>query len=835
MPKARPDQPLPDPSDDRRIQPIELHQEMQRSYLEYAMSVIVGRALPDARDGLKPVQRRILYAMHELGLTPDRPYRKCARVVGDVLGKYHPHGDQAVYDALVRLVQTFASRNPLLDGHGNFGSVDDDPPAAMRYTETRLAPIANEAMLDEIGDDTVDFAPNFDGSQQEPTVLPAQLPFLILNGCTGIAVGMATNIPPHNLGEVVDALIALVRKPDLSDEKLLELVPGPDFPTGGEVLIGSGVRDTYLYGRGSIPMRGVAHIEEVQPGKGRHKRGAVVITELPYQLSKAGWIEKLAEQVNEGKINGIADIRDESDREGMRVVVELRRDANPETVLGELQRRTALQSNYGAILLALVHGKPIQLTLRQLLQEFLEYRELTLIRRTRHALKRTEDRLEVVEGLITALNALPKVIEMITAAPDAASAKASLQVHLDINERQADAVLAMPLRRLTGLEQESLRKEADDLRQERARLRHLLDERPALLDAMVAEFKALKKRFATPRRTRLVEGGDELVAQRTAAQRPNTELLRQRAFEGLPSDGRLVIQADGQVKVVGPQLLGRLHLDEPAPLGENPSPARLILPISEKPALLAFTDAGRVALLRWEFAGQQPGTLEKFLPEGMNGEQVVQLLPLPNGEQAAGASVGLLSSDGRFKRLPIEDFQELSGRATSVLKLKDGVTLQRVVLCRDDEELVVASSTGRMLRLAVNDTNLPVMGRNAQGPVLLRLLPGEAVVGAAGVSPDGCVLLASRSGQLKRLAVNSLRRCQRGDIGQIGMRFSQRGDQLIDLREDRSAVVSAVLSDGLSSLRLDTSELQAEDDTGSGQDLGIGGHEALTELVPLLT
>jgi DNA gyrase subunit A len=624
-----------------------------------------------------------------------------------------------------------------------------------------------------------------------------------------------------------------VRKPDLSDEKLLELVPGPDFPTGGEVLTGSGVRDTYLTGRGSIPMRGVAHIEEVQPGKGRHKRGAVVITELPYQLSKAGWIEKLAEQVNEGKINGIADIRDESDREGMRVVVELRRDANPETVLAELQRRTALQSNYGAILLALVHGKPIQLTLRQLLQEFLEYRELTLIRRTRHALKRTEDRLEVVEGLITALNALPKVIEMITAAPDAASAKASLQVHLDINERQADAVLAMPLRRLTGLEQESLRKEADDLRQERARLRHLLDERPALLDAMVAEFKALKKRFATPRRTRLVEGGDELVAQRTAAQRPNTELLRQRAFEGLSSDARLVIQADGQVKVVGPQLLGRLHLDEPAPLSDNPSPARLILPISEKPALLAFTDAGRVALLRWEFAGQQPGTLEKFLPEGMSGERVVQLLPLPSGEAAAGASIGLLSSDGRFKRLPIDDFQELSGRAASVLKLKDGVTLQRVVLCRDNQELVVGSSTGRLLRLAVNEANLPVMGRNAQGPVLLRLLPGETVVGAAGVEADGCVLLASRSGQLKRLAVNSLRRCQRGDLGQIGVRFSVRGDQLIDLREDHSPVVAAVLRDGRS-LRLDTAELLAEDDTGSGQTLGLGGTESVAELVPLL-
>ena len=391
---------------EERVQPIALHQEMQRSYLEYAMSVIVGRALPDARDGLKPVQRRILYAMQELGLTPDRPYRKCARVVGDVLGKYHPHGDQAVYDALVRLVQTFASRHPLLDGHGNFGSVDDDPPAAMRYTETRLAPIAHQALLEEIGDDTVDFAPNFDGSQQEPTVLPAQLPFLLLNGCSGIAVGMATSIPPHNLGEVVDGLVALIRKPELSDDQLLQLIPGPDFPTGGEVLLSSGLRETYLRGRGSIPMRGVAHTEEVQPGKGRHKRNAVVVTELPYQLSKAGWIEKLAESVNDGKIGGIADIRDESDREGMRVVVELRRDAEPDKVLKELQRRTALQSNFGAILLALVDGQPRQLSLRQLLQTFLDYRELTLIRRTSHALRKTEDRLEVVEGLITALNNL---------------------------------------------------------------------------------------------------------------------------------------------------------------------------------------------------------------------------------------------------------------------------------------------------------------------------------------------------------------------------------------------------------------------------------------------
>jgi DNA gyrase subunit A len=819
--------------DDNRIEPIALHQEMQRSYLEYAMSVIVGRALPDVRDGLKPVQRRILFAMHELGLTPDRPYRKCARVVGDVLGKYHPHGDQAVYDALVRLVQTFASRHPLLDGHGNFGSVDDDPPAAMRYTETRLAPIANEALLDEIGNDTVDFAPNFDGSQQEPTVLPAQLPFLLLNGCSGIAVGMATSIPPHNLGEVVDALIALIRRPDLSDEKLLELVPGPDFPTGGEVLTGAGLRDTYLSGRGSIPMRGISHFEEVQPGKGRHRRSAIVVTELPYQLSKAGWIEKLAEQVNEGRITGIADIRDESDRDGMRVVVELRRDANAEAVLADLQRRTALQSNFGAILLALVNGQPVQLSLRQLLQQFLEYRELTLIRRTRHALHRCEDRLEVVEGLIKALSRLREVIEMITAAADAAAAKASLQVHLDLSERQADAVLAMPLRRLTGLEQESLRKEAEELREERTRLRHLLEERDSLLDTMVSELKALKKRYATPRRTRLVAGGDELVAQRSTAVRPNAELQRQQAFEGLASDGRLLLQADGTLRIVTPQVLGRLHLDEPAELGEQPPPARLLLPVGEHPQLLAFSADGRVALLRWEFAGQQPGGVERFLPESLSGARVVQVLPLPSPPEG---SLGLLSSDGRFKRLPIEDFLELSGRAATVLKLKDGVELQRVVPCLEGEDLVVASSTGRLLRLAVNEANLPVMGRTAQGPMLLRLLPGEAVVGAACVAggDDAGVVVASRAGQLKRVRLADLRRCQRGDLGQIGLRFHSRGDGLIDLCGDEAPLLGLRLEGGAGrSGRLRPGDLPAEDVTGTGIQLALVGTESLRELVPL--
>ena len=817
---------------EERVEPIALHLEMQRSYLEYAMSVIVGRALPDARDGLKPVQRRILFAMQELGLTPDRPYRKCARVVGDVLGKYHPHGDQAVYDALVRLVQTFASRHPLLDGHGNFGSVDDDPPAAMRYTETRLAPIAHQALLEEIGDDTVDFASNFDGSQQEPTVLPAQLPFLLLNGCSGIAVGMATSIPPHNLGEVVDGLIALIRQPGLGDERLLELIPGPDFPTGGEVLLSSGLQDTYLHGRGSIPMRGVAHTEEVQLGKGRHKRNAVVVTELPYQLSKAGWIEKLAESVNDGKIGGIADIRDESDRDGMRVVVELRRDVEPDKVLKDLQRRTALQSNFGAIMLALVNGQPQQLSLRQLLQTFLDYRELTLIRRTSHALRKTEDRLEVVEGLITALNNLQDVIAMIQEAQDAGSARASLMVRLDLNERQADAVLAMPLRRLTGLEQESLRQEVDNLRDERERLKLLLENRDQLLDAMVSELKTLKKRFSTPRRTRLVEGGDALIAERAASQRPNTELLRQQALAALPGDGRLLIQADGQVKIVTPQVLGRLHFCDPCPVSDAPSPARVILPIEPPPRLLAISANGRVALVRWEFAGQQPGALERFLPSGLEGDPIVAITPLPV-QESSDLSLGLLSSDGRFKRLPLADVLDLSGRATSVVKLKEGVQLNTAVICREHQDLLLVSDIGRMLRLPINEDVLPLMGRLAQGPMTMRLLPGEDLVGAL-CPTEPTVLLVSKQGHLARIDLTSIRPSQRGDLGSMAIQLTGDADRITGLVEANGLIGMVSTEQRHGRIDPTTLEITNSGDAFSNQ-IELHQGETITDLIPQIS
>jgi DNA gyrase subunit A len=579
-------------------------------------------------------------------------------------------------------------------------------------------------------------------------------------------------------------------------------------------------------------MRGVAHTEEVQLGKGRHKRNAVVVTELPYQLSKAGWIEKLAESVNDGKIGGIADIRDESDRDGMRVVVELRRDAEPDKVLKDLQRRTALQSNFGAILLALVNGQPQQLSLRQLLQTFLDYRELTLIRRTSHALRKTEDRLEVVEGLITALNNLQAVIAMIQEAKDAASARASLMVRLDLNERQADAVLAMPLRRLTGLEQESLRQEVDNLREERERLKLLLENRDQLLDAMVGELKTLKKRFSTPRRTRLVEGGDALIAERAASQRPNTELLRQQALAALPGDGRLLIQADGQVKIVTPQVLGRLHFGDPCPLSDAPSPAQ------RDPSNRTAAATSRHQC-QWSCC---PGALGicwtttwclGTIPSQWVGRGPDRGARPPTNAESSDLSLGLLSSDGRFKRLPLAEVLDLSGRATSVVKLKDGVQLKAAVICREHHDLILVSDIGRMLRLPINEDVLPLMGRLAQGPMTMRLLPGEQLIGA--LCPlEPTVLLVSGQGQFARIDLTSIRSSQRGDLGSMAIQITGDTDRITGITETNGLI--GIVSTEQRHGRIDptTLEITNPGDAFSNQ-IELHQGEAITVLVPQIS
>ncbi len=755
-----------------------LHTEMQRSYLEYAMSVIVGRALPDVRDGLKPVHRRILYAMHELGLVPDRPYRKCARVVGDVLGKYHPHGDQSVYDALVRLVQDFSSRYPLLAGHGNFGSVDNDPPAAMRYTETRLAPISHEGMLTEIGEETVEFVGNFDNSQQEPTVLPAQLPFLLLNGCSGIAVGMATNVPPHNLGEVVDGLIALIDNPDLPDEKLFELIPGPDFPTGGEIIGETGIREAYTTGKGGILLRGVATLEEIPATRGSKRRTAIIITELPYQVNKAAWIEKVADLVNQSRLQGISDLRDESDREGMRVVIELKRDTNPQEVLQHLYHQTALQMTFGAILLAIVNGQPRQLSLRQLLQEFLSFREETLNRRYNYELGKAQSRVHLVEGLLKALSNLDQVIEILRQAPDGSTAKINLCSQLDLSEVQGDAILAMPLRRLTSLEQQNLQQEFEQISEQISLLERLLNDRRELLKVLKKDLRSLKRKYSDPRRTKLVPNGSDTRIQEDKG----TRGVEEEEFKSSEPAEEAILEFSQRGYVRRTQPSGKKSKVENG-LHDNDFIIQTVLTDTEKD-LLVLSASGKVYPVN---VGEIPLTtgrsprgkpLITMLSSTAQGAQeaVVSRFLLP--ENLEIKQMILLTKQGRIKRLSLGEFTNLTRRGITILKLKDDDELSFTQFTKPGDHLILASSGGRLLRFAVNDEQLPVMGRTAMGLQAFRLLKNQQMVGCATVGKDDQLLLVTQEGYAKRMPASQLRAANRGDLGTQALKFASKTDNL---------------------------------------------------------
>jgi DNA gyrase subunit A len=757
-----------------------LHTEVQRSYLEYAMSVIVGRALPDVRDGLKPVHRRILYAMHELGLTPDRPYRKCARVVGDVLGKYHPHGDQAVYDALVRMVQDFSSRYPLLEGHGNFGSVDDDPPAAMRYTETRLAALGNEGLLSEIGEATVDFIGNFDNSQQEPIVLPAQLPILLLNGCSGIAVGMATNVPPHNLGEVVDGLIALIDRPDLPDADLFRLIPAPDFPTGGQIIDTAGIRDAYTTGRGSIPVRGVVKVEEIQLGRGRHRRLAIVVTELPFQVNKAAWIEKIADLVNQGRIDGIVDIRDESDREGMRVVIELKREATPGHVLDKLYKLTPLQTNFGVIMLALADGQPRQMSLREMLQQFLSFREETLTRQYSHELQKAENRAHVLEGLLAALEHLDEIIEILRHAPDGTTAKLQMQEQFDFSERQADAVLSMPLRRLTGLERQNLQSEYDDLVDRMQELHRLLENRKELLKALKKELRGLKKKFADPRRTRLLTLAEQAAESAEWAEMAGEETIEQEVV--------LEFTQRGYVRRLSPKSFQRKQAKQDSSptltLTESEDFVALVEMAAIDQELLVLTRSGKAFTIKVAdippTGRQSKGTpVVSLLPATVQGDPetiVTQFVLFPNDLETL--DLVMLTRQGRIKRLPLAEFTNLTGRGLTALKLKDADELLFATLAEAGEQLILATSGGRVLRFEINDEQVPLMGRAAQGQPALRLLKKESLVGCVVLSANDRLLMITEQGYAKQMPIKAIKAINRGELGVQAVQFALKTDAL---------------------------------------------------------
>jgi DNA gyrase subunit A len=839
-----------------QIIPTALHQEMERSYLEYAMSVIVGRALPDARDGLKPVHRRIIYAMHELGLTPDRPFRKCARVVGDVLGKYHPHGDQSVYEALVRMVQDFSSRYPLLSGHGNFGSIDNDPPAAMRYTETRLAEIGDSSLLASISDTIVNFTGNFDNSQQEPVVLPARLPILLLNGCSGIAVGMATNIPPHNLGEIVDGLIALIDRPDLEDEKLFEMIPGPDFPTGGEILDTVGIREAYRTGRGLIPTRGIAHIETIRiEGKRRKERTAIIVTELPYQVNKAAWIEKIADLVNQGKLEGIADIRDESNREGIRVVIELKRESNPRAILDALYQQTALQTNFGAILLALVDNKPRQLSLRELLQEFLRFREETLTRQYSDELGQASDRLHLLEGLLLALENIDRVIDILRNAPDGTTARYRFQEELGCSETQADSILAMPLRRLTGLERQKLHSEAEELRQKIQHLQTLLDNRPEFLKALKKELRTLKKKFGDERRTKIrgQETNQKPSEARTVPEKaPKTTVKGKKEPEISPDVPKPVaIKSPQEPETKKPETKVKKAIES----GDSP-PLSLFTP-QEPPenAILVLTEDDRISwttaddrsletdnILYREAIGRrenfivildtgkaypipvrevppkasQPIFLSSLLTKTAqkDSERVISQFFLCEGQKSH--DLLFLSQQGRIKRLPLSELEGLGNRGLSLIKLKEEDRLGFALFTREGQELAIATSSGRVLRYPVRDEMIPLANRTTQGNPILRLRYGEQIVGCVTIARSGHLLLVSRAGYGKRLAIDSLRLSQLGDLGSPALQFTQKTDSLVALiaaRENTSVLLTTDRGRKIP-LAVETVTLRGKDGTG---------------------
>jgi len=700
----------------QRIIPTELRNEMSQCYLEYAMSVIVGRALPDARDGLKPVHRRILYAMYELGLTADRPFRKCARVVGEVLGKYHPHGDTAVYDALVRMAQDFSMREPLVNGHGNFGSIDNDPPAAMRYTECRLQALATDALLQDIESETVDFIDNFDGSQQEPLVLPSRVPQLLLNGSSGIAVGMATNIPPHNLGELVDGAIALIHNPNLTTTDLMHYIPGPDFPTGGQILGRSGIKSAYAEGRGSITMRGVADIETLSQ-RGRQDKEAIVITELPYQSNKATLVEKIAELVNDKKIEGISDIRDESDREGMRIVIELRKDAYPRVVLNNLYKQTPLQVNFGANMLALVEGEPQHLNLKKFLEIFIEFRVETITRRTNYLLRKAQERDHLLQGLLIALEDIEAVIRIIRGAADTATAKGNLIEHFGLSEVQADAILQMQLRRLTALEAEKIQAEHEDLLAKISDYQDILARRERIEQIIETELIQIQEKYATPRRTAIESSDGELEDLDLIANEQAVILLTEQSYiKRMP------------VNTFGSQ--NRATRGKAAAKMKEDDEVEHFISCCDHDHLLFFSDRGVVYALK---AYQVP-----IGSRTARGTPLLQMLPISQEEKITTVLAVrefteddyliMLTQQGNIKKTSLSAFSNIRTNGLIAISLAEGDQLRWVRLAKESDSIIIGSRNGMAIHFRASHEQLRPLGRATRGVKAMRLKPDDELI-----------------------------------------------------------------------------------------------------------
>ena len=726
------------------IEPVSIIEEMQRSYLDYAMSVIVSRALPDVRDGLKPVHRRVLYAMSEMGLVHNRPFRKSAGVVGEVMGKYHPHGDASIYDALVRMAQDFSLRAPLIDGQGNFGSIDGDPPAAMRYTECRLEKLS-ETLLEDIDKETVNFQENYDGRELEPTVLPARIPNLLVNGSGGIAVGMATNVPPHNLGEVVNGCIAMIDNPAITLPELMEIIPGPDFPTGAIVLGRAGIQSAYATGRGSILMRGKVHVESM-----RGDREAIVITEVPYQVNKASMIEKMADLVRDKRIEGISDIRDESDRDGYRVVIELKRDASSDVVLNQLYRFTPLQTSFGANIVALNGGKPEQMTLVDMLSAFIAFREEVVNRRTKFLLRKARERAHVLVGLAIAVANIDAIIKLIREAPDPATAREQLMSRdwdardveplirlIDdpvykiseagtyrLSEAQSRAILDLRLQRLTALGRDEIGDELNKLGEEIRDYLDILSSRVRVRDIVKAELAAARDEFATPRRTELSEGAADLEDEDLI---PREEMV-------------VTVSHGGYIKRVPlatyrAQRRGGKGRSGMALKGDEDSVTRLFVANTHTPVLF-FSSRGIVYKEKvWRLPLATPQSRGKALVNMLpleKGERITSILPLPNDEEAAEAlNVMFATTRGTVRRNKLSDFVQVNRNGKIAMKLDEaGDEILAVATCSEDDDVLLTAASGQCIRFPTTDVRV-FAGRNSVGVRGMSLAEGDRLISMA--------------------------------------------------------------------------------------------------------
>jgi DNA gyrase subunit A len=785
------------PSD---IRPVSITEEMKKSYLDYAMSVIVARALPDARDGLKPVHRRILYAMHENGHTPDRKYVKCAHVVGDVMGKYHPHGDQSIYDALVRMVQDFSMRLPLIDGQGNFGSVDGDNPAAYRYTECRLAPSAME-LLRDIDKDTVDFQPNYDNSEHEPLVLPAAYPNLLVNGAGGIAVGMATNIPPHNLGEVIDACVALIDNPALTIEDLIAIVPGPDFPTGGIILGRQGIRAAYHLGRGSIVMRGKMEFETL-----RGEREAIVFNEIPYQVNKAHLVERIGELVRDKKIEGVSALRDESDRDGYRVVVELRRDAVPDVVLNQLYRFTALQSSFGANMVALDGGRPLVMTLKDLLMSFVTFREEVIYRRTKHLLGKARDRAHILVGLAIAVANIDEMIRLIRAAKDANEARdellkrewpardvAAMVTLIDdprhsvsasgttwLSAEQVKAILDLRLQRLTALGRDEIKAELDKLAEEIADYLDILRSRARIQTIVKDELAAIRTKFATPRRTLIIDQEGEM----------EDEDLIQR------EDMVVTVSHAGYVKRVPLSTYRAQRRGGKGRAGmqtrEEDFVTRLFVASTHTPVLF-FSSRGQVYKEKvWRLPLAAPQARGKALINILpleQGENITTIMPLPEDEATWDKlDVMFATTRGTVRRNKLSDFVDVRRSGIIAMKLDEGDSIVDVQICTENDDVLLTSAAGQCIRFAVNDVRV-FSGRTSMGVRGINLSDGDKLISLS-ILRHVEANAEERAAYLKR--ANAVRRGQGGEGEDVAANGGdgEEATGAIELGETRYVVMS---------------------------------------------